>query len=228
MLTPSGIAQGYTVEAIRVFSGEKLFVNDAQTRYAGTDLILPRLDITKESVAHGNVYDQQLERPVLLEHRTACHRHPIPRLYHSVAPLLPTGEISIAGSAVKANVSNFTYITDHHAEILKPDYVHDLARPTIIDSPAQIDVHDTHELSHASFALMEFGFSTHSVHTDPRHVERGALNLPETSTLEVSSPSNMFSPGLSWLSVNGILCAATPAMIGNGEGPPGMRRTTQN
>jgi hypothetical protein len=73
---------------------------------------------------------------------------------------------------------------------------------------------------------MDFGFSTHSVHMDMRHVELEAdAVLPGLlPLLSVTGPpnANIFPPGPGWLFVllDGVPSVGVRVMVGSGASPP--------
>jgi hypothetical protein len=60
----------------------------------------------------------------------------IPRLYHSVATLVPSGNIMIAGSNPNKDVSTAKYPTEYRVEWLSPPYLNDPSRPVISEAPS--------------------------------------------------------------------------------------------
>lgn len=59
----------------------------------------------------------------------------IPRLYHSVASLTPSGEVMIAGSNPNDDISTTKYQTEYRVEWLRPPYIGHLNRPVIVGLP---------------------------------------------------------------------------------------------
>ena len=70
--------------------------------------------------------------------------------------------------------------------------------------------------------LMDFGFSTHSIHQDLRAVELEASAL--SRDVLVNSPPNapVYPPGPAWIFVlvNGVPSVGKQIMVGSGAGPP--------
>jgi hypothetical protein len=59
----------------------------------------------------------------------------IPRLYHSVATLVPSGKIMIAGSNPNKDFATNKYPTEYRVEWLIPPYLNDRSRPVISEFP---------------------------------------------------------------------------------------------
>ncbi len=127
-----------------------------------------------------------------------------PRLYHSVALLLPDATIWIGGG----NPQRGQY--EHHMEIYKPAYLFTrdsnnnvvaAARPTIASAPSAINWGNTFSVASpdaanvASISLMHLGASTHSFDMDQRMV--GLSFSAGSGTLSVTAPpnSNIAPPG---------------------------------
>lgn len=127
-----------------------------------------------------------------------------PRLYHSVALLLPDATIWVAGG----NPQRGQY--EHHMEIYKPAYLftrdsnHNVvaaAQPTITSAPSAISWGNTFTVTSpdaaniASISLMHLGASTHSFDMDQRMV--GLAFSAGSGTLSVTAPpnSNIAPPG---------------------------------
>jgi PKD repeat protein len=116
-----------------------------------------------------------------------------PRLYHSVALLLPDGRVWVAGS----NPTEGTY--DNRMEVYSPAYLFKAdgtpaARPTISAAPAVIgwgagfQISTPNAASIASVVLMRNGSSTHGFDMEQRHL---SLSFTAgTGTLSVTSPPN--------------------------------------
>jgi hypothetical protein len=118
-----------------------------------------------------------------------------PRLYHSVALLLPDATVLTAGSNPHSG------IYDQHIEIYSPAYLFDASgnlatRPAITGAPAQIDnstgapfqVQTPDALNIASVVLIKPGSDTHAF-----DMEQRLVGLPFTATagaLSVNGPSN--------------------------------------
>lgn len=156
VLTDEGIAAGWQVEqmpqarmmpdAVLLPTGEVLIVNGAATGISG----------------YGNVFDQvgasNADNPVFTPVLYNPNGPPgqrfisvdmpisqIPRLYHSVATLTPSGDIMIAGSNPNLDRSEVKYGTEYRVEWLRPPYMHG-ARPEIIHGPKKVEYGETMHL----------------------------------------------------------------------------------
>lgn len=125
-----------------------------------------------------------------------------PRLYHSVALLLPDATVWLAGG----NPQRGTY--EKHMEIYQPGYLFTgTARPVISNAPALISFSHpaqnpfqvtlpagTAPSSIASVVLVRMGAVTHAFNTDQRLV--GFSFTTGTNVLNVALPSSSSYPGL--------------------------------
>ncbi|QRW24733.1 glyoxal oxidase [Rhizoctonia solani] len=237
-ITEAGIAGGWQVEempdrrvmpdAVLLPDGRAVVVNGGRTGIAGYGNV-------KLQVGSSNA-DDPVFTPVLYDpkapagHRFSTEGMPssdIPRLYHSVATLVPDGSIMIAGSNPNLDVSTVKYGTEYRVEWLKPDYM-SLPRPRIVKLPDQIafmgsftlDITLTEEANNITVSLMDLGFVTHSVHMNSRLVELECKLASDRRTLTVSSPPSgtVYPPGPAWIYVlaDGIPSVGRKLMVGNG------------
>ncbi len=139
----------------------------------------------------------------------------VPRLYHSVALLLPDGRVFISGSGSDTGVPD-----EKSYQIYSPSYLFKGARPTITAAPsgvqygtaAFIQTPDAADI--ASVSLIRTGSVTHSFDQNTR-----ALTLPFTQTsggLNVQMPANgnIAPPGYYMLSiVNGRGVPSVSTMV---------------
>ncbi|RKO92801.1 glyoxal oxidase N-terminus-domain-containing protein, partial [Blyttiomyces helicus] len=120
----------------------------------------------------------------------------IPRLYHSVATLLPTGEVLIAGSNPSQQKLTSSYPTEYRVEIFSPPYMSAPNRPVITSSPPLINYNSAFTIKvqgavvgETTVVLSHPGFSTHGVHHGQRMVEL-------TTTTTVAGVTTVTSPPL--------------------------------
>ncbi|POW10014.1 hypothetical protein PSTT_06421, partial [Puccinia striiformis] len=123
-------------DLIMMPDGRVLIVNGAKTGVAGYGNLVDRVG--------GSNADNPNFTPVLYDpdapagHRFTTEGMPtsrIPRLYHSVAALVPSGKIIIAGSNPNKDFSTNTYPTEYRVEWLSPPYLTDPSRPVISEIP---------------------------------------------------------------------------------------------
>ncbi|KAF9415402.1 hypothetical protein BGZ76_004800 [Entomortierella beljakovae] len=203
-------------DAVILADGKILLINGCQTGYAG--------------FRHGNdpiltpaIYDPNAP---LGSRFTEWVASDIPRMYHSVAMLLPDATVFVAGSNENSEVrlKDVPYPTEYRIESLTPPYLTtDLARPEIISTiPAKatygqklqvtVDVKDKSKYEpNAVFMLGHRGFVTHSTHMSQRMTKLVSRQgkVDETKiTYEVEMPpnANLMPPGPHYIHVlnNGV------------------------
>ena len=152
-LTDDGIAAGWQVEqmpeartmpdAVILPTGKILIVNGAGTGISGYGNVVNQVGASN---ADNPVYTPVLYDPVApLGQRFSSAGLPasnIPRLYHSVATLTPSGSIMIAGSNPNLDRSEEVYGTEYRVEWLDPPYMA-ADRPTLSNVPKRIDFKQT-------------------------------------------------------------------------------------
>ncbi|CAI2182707.1 12086_t:CDS:2 [Funneliformis geosporum] len=173
--------------------------------------------------------------PVLYDHRapigkrfTRLTSSKIPRLYHSVATLVPDGRVFVTGSNPNAVVrtKDTKYITDFRVEMFTPPYfqknikratITSVAGKTLLNKgairvkynkvvPVTVTIDDPNAVFSA--ALVHYGFVTHSVHMSQRYVVCTVKNVVKKSngvvTMDVIMPpnGNMIAPGRNYLYIN--------------------------
>ncbi|KAH7093911.1 glyoxal oxidase N-terminus-domain-containing protein [Auriculariales sp. MPI-PUGE-AT-0066] len=239
-LTSAGIAAGWVVEqlpdgrimpdAIMLPTGKILIVNGGKSGYSGYGNVKNQVG---QSNAANPVYTPVLYNPAIALNSSnprarfssaGLPTSNIARMYHSVATLIPDGSIWIAGSSPSLDVTKVTFATEYRAEVMKPDYV-SMTRPVITSAPSIMGYNLMYSIklqtvpsatSTVEVALMDFGFSTHAVHMDMRHVQLVANSTPIVGPVMIQSPPNhnIFAPGRAGC-FKGVRVT-----IGSGAGPP--------
>ena len=149
VLSEGGIKSGWAVEdmpdsrvmpdAVTLPDGKILILNGARSGIAGYGNV-------KNQVGQSNAANP-IFQPVLYDPEAPIGRRfssdgipssQIPRLYHSVASLTPSGAIMIAGSNPNLDRSNVKYGTEYRVEWLFPPYMAE-ARPTYSGVPAGVE-----------------------------------------------------------------------------------------
>ncbi|KAG8696208.1 hypothetical protein FRC09_008661 [Ceratobasidium sp. 395] len=241
-LDNAGIAAGWQTEqmpegrvmpeAVILPTGLILIINGAQTGVAGYGNV-------PDQVGSSNA-DNPAFTPVLYDpdspagSRFSSEGMPtsnIPRMYHSVATLIPDGRVMIAGSNPNLDVEERKYKTEYQVEYLSPPYMTQ-ARPTYSGLPRtwnygqviSLPLKSNSGMGSIKVALMDLGFCTHGVHMDQRMVELPCELDKDGMHLKVTGPPNaaIYPPGRAWLFVivDGIPSEASMTLIGNGSGPP--------
>lgn len=166
----------------------------------------------------------------------------IPRLYHSIAILLPDASVFVAGSNPNPNVNLSTvYPTTYKADIFYPPYFSAKTRPapTGIPStisyggdPFDITIPATSYSGSANAAadattvvLIRTGFTTHAMNMGQRFVQLNntyTVNQDGSIVLHVAQAPpnpNLLQPGPSFLYVviNGIPSIGKQVIVGNGQ-----------
>ncbi|EFP83743.1 uncharacterized protein PGTG_09456 [Puccinia graminis f. sp. tritici CRL 75-36-700-3] len=243
VLTTSGIKQGWKTEQmpsprimpdlIMMPDGKVLIVNGAKTGVAGYGNLVDKVG---NSNADNPNYTPVLYDPIApAGQRFTTMGMPtstIPRLYHSVSTLVPSGKIMIAGSNPNKDFSTNKYATEYRVEWLIPPYLNDRSRPVISDFPRMANYKDKvkvklsgtgNDLSkqRVEAVLLDLGFVTHSVHMDSRLVKLEIVVDPQANALQAVVPPSpeIYPPGYAWLHVliNGIPSTGKRIMIGSGK-----------
>ncbi|KAG9319394.1 hypothetical protein KVV02_005394 [Mortierella alpina] len=212
-------------DAIILADGRVMLLNGVMTGYAG--------------FRHGNdpiltpvVYDPNAPHGSRFTNWTASE---IPRMYHSVAMLLPDGTVFVAGSNENSEVrlEGVPYPTEYRVEIFTPPYLTtDLARPEIVSKIPEkatyaqkvavtIDVKDKSKYEpEITFMLGHKGFVTHSTHMSQRMTKLKATagKVEGTQiTYEVEMPpnANIMPPGPHYIHVlnNGVPSVAVHFLL---------------
>ena len=113
----------------------------------------------------------------------------VPRLYHSIAMLLPSGQVLVAGTGDLSGVTD-----ELSAQVFSPPYLFDGARPTITSSPSVVQYGSTFQVSTpdaasiASVSLIRPAAVTHSFNESSRRV---SLSFTESNgMLNVQAPAS--------------------------------------
>ncbi|KAK2466715.1 hypothetical protein APHAL10511_000973 [Amanita phalloides] len=239
VLTESGISNGWEVEhmpqartmadAVLLPDGKVLIVNGASSGISGYGNVM---DGVGESNADNPAYT-----PVLYDPRAPSGQRfskdgmptsNIPRLYHSVATLTPSGNVMIAGSNPNLDRSEIEYGTEYRVEWLSPPYM-SKPRPKIENYKTKIGYGEDFQMTFSCpttidrvvVVLMDFGFITHGVHANTRRVV--LEHTLQGNTLTVKGPPNgsIYPPGPAYLHVlvDDIPSEGVKVMIGSGESP---------
>lgn len=153
VLTEDGIAAGWQVEqmpqartmpdAVILPTGKILIVNGAATGISGYGNVV---DQVGASNADNPVFTPVLYDPAApVGARFSSAGLPtsdIPRLYHSVATVVPSGSVMIAGSNPNLDRSEIKYGTEYRVEWLDPPYM-SMDRPTLDNVPEKIGYEQT-------------------------------------------------------------------------------------
>ncbi|CAG8510502.1 9606_t:CDS:10 [Acaulospora colombiana] len=216
-------------DGVILADGKTLFLNGAGRGIAGYNSKDKKTGVVTQQA------DQPVLTPVLYDFRKPLGQRfstqgasEIPRLYHSVATLIPDGRVFVAGSSPQANVvtNNTEFPTEFRVEYFSPSYVSQTKspRPTITSVAGQTNLNKgavrvsynskvsvTVKLNVPSgvftAALMHYGFVTHSTHMSQRYVICKVENVKATSggfTMDVLMPPNpnIIAPGVNYLSIN--------------------------
>lgn len=226
-------------DAVILSDGKTLFLNGAGRGIAGYN--------TKDK-ATGKVTqlaDQPVLTPLLYDFRKPLGQRwskqgasTIPRLYHSVATLIPDGRVFVAGSSPQSNVeTNGTqFPTEFRVEYFSPPYVTQTKHPRPVitnvagntklnQGPIRVsynkNVAVTVKLAASdgvfTAALIHNGFVTHSTHMSQRYVickVSGVKKTKDGFTMNVLMPQNpnIIAPGLNYLSIDNQGIPATTSI----------------
>ncbi|WAR57638.1 hypothetical protein PtB15_8B691 [Puccinia triticina] len=243
VLTTPGIKEGWKIEQmptprimpdlIMMPDGKVLIVNGAKTGAAGYGNLVDK--VGNSNADNPNFTPVLYDPTATVGQRFTSQGMPtstIPRLYHSVATIVPNGKIMIAGSNPNKDVTTRKYPTEYRVEWLSPPYIDDPSRPVISEFPRianykqQITVKlggtgpDLSKLR-VEAVLLDLGFVTHSVHMDSRLVKMETAADLQNNVLTVVIPPSpeIYPPGYAWLHVlvNGIPSTGKRIMIGSGK-----------
>ncbi|KAG6910297.1 hypothetical protein DXG01_011694 [Tephrocybe rancida] len=249
LLTEEGIAEGWKVEmmpqartmpdAVLLPTGEVLIVNGAGTGISGYGNVLNQVG---SSNADHPVLTPILYNPLAVSgSRFSSAGMPsssIPRLYHSVATLTPTGSIMIAGSNPNLDRSEVKYGTEYRVEWLSPPYIA-MKRPEIVGEVAQVKFGEEVKVQvvvpkslqgKETVALMDLGFVTHASHANARLVYLECSRAGNILTIIGPPDGNIYPPGPGWiyLVVDGVPSVGVKVMVGDGNGPPVDKKAYEN
>jgi len=165
----------------------------------------------------------------------------IPRMYHSVATLLPDGSIFVSGSNPNydVNTKGVKYPTEYRVEIFYPSYFNErrpepqgllqqlsYGGPPFNVSLSKDDLFGSmNNIQNATVVVMRTGFSTHTMNMGMRslHLDMSYTgNADGSGVLHVSQmPPNpaVFAPGPAFIFVvvNGVPSIGSPVMVGSGR-----------
>ncbi|KAJ6502259.1 copper radical oxidase [Mycena sanguinolenta] len=245
VLTQDGIQEGWKTEqmpearlmpdAVILPTGQVLIVNGAGTGISGYGNVLHQVGASN---ADNPVLKPVLYTPSAPEGsrftQVGMPQSDIPRLYHSVATVVPDGRVMIAGSNPNLDRSAVKYGTEYRVEWLSPPYM-SKGRPQLKKVPKQLDFGQTLVLRvqlqsqvpdkpDIKVALMDFGYVTHAVHANSRMVYLEAtLSDDGTNELTITGPpsGNVYPPGPAWIVVvvDDIPSVTQQLIIGDGKSP---------
>ncbi|CAG8602698.1 17193_t:CDS:2, partial [Racocetra persica] len=149
----------------------------------------------------------------------------IPRMYHSIAMIIPSGKVLVSGSNPNGvpNV-NGPFPTEFRVETFSPPYLFTGARPEIKQAPKDLKYGQSFEIDYVAYSgtrkmtvnLHQAGFVTHSVHMSQRLVWLDITNF-EDKKLSVTAPAGgaIAPPGPYLLNIldNGIPAKAVWVML---------------
>ncbi|KAG8813992.1 hypothetical protein FRC17_001343 [Serendipita sp. 399] len=232
-LSEAGVQRGWEVEqmpqtrvmpdAVLLPTGDIVIVNGAMSGIAGYGNVI-------DQVGSSNA-DHPAMSPVLyrssapIGSRFSSGGLPtsnIPRMYHSVATLVPDGRVMITGSNPNLDRSSTRYGTEYRVEWLKPSWMDDETSRPLLSANASL----------IQFAS-EFTVTIDPKGGDPNQIRGTRLVFleftPEQTqdsllTLRVRAPphSAIYPPGPGWLYlvVGDKWSVATYVLIGDGSNPP--------
>ncbi|KAK0196831.1 copper radical oxidase [Armillaria mellea] len=238
-ITDEGIKKGWQGEtmpqartmadAVLLPTGHVVIVNGAGSGIAG-------YGNTKDQVGASNADNPVLESIIYdptaepgQRFSSTGVRSVIPRLYHSVATLTPSGSVMIAGSNPNLDRSDVKYGTEYRAEWLNPPYM-DMPRPSIDQMPKQIlygqKIHvcvafGSAEPTSVTVALMDYGYVTHGVHANSRLVYLDVTINGKYLVVTGPPTPEVYPPGPGWMHVveNGVPSKGLKIMVGDGKDP---------
>ena len=144
-------------------------------------------------------YAAELWSPVT-ETWTTLSSMQTPRLYHSIALLMPDGRVLVTGGG--ASDTNPPAPDEENAEIFSPPYLFNGVRPTISSAPAAalsyggsffIGTPDASSI--ASVALIRTGAVTHAFDQNARYQKLSFTVAPGGLTVNAPANSNLAPPG---------------------------------
>ncbi len=120
----------------------------------------------------------------------------VPRLYHSIAMLMPDGRVLVAGTGDRPGVPN-----EYSAQIFSPPYLFNGPRPTITSSPSVVQYGSNFQVSTPDAASIT------------------SVSLIRTAAVTHSFDESTRRVSLAFTASNGVLNVQAPA--NGGDAPPG-------
>ncbi|CDZ96713.1 Immunoglobulin-like fold [Phaffia rhodozyma] len=242
VLTEAGIAAGWSVESlphpwlmpdsVLTPDGKIIFANGCQSGYAGYGNVedLVGLSNCANPVLQPVLYDPNAPKGTRFS-TTGIPASNIPRVYHSVATLVPDGRIMIAGSSPCPDVCNEILPTEFRVEWLSSPALSS-NRPVYSNLPKNIPFNSTFNLTVSAgsipsgttdveVALMDLGFKTHSNSANMRLVYLTTQIVGTTLVVQAPPNGQIYppGPGYIYLVVNGVPSEATKVIVGSGVNP---------
>ncbi|RUS33824.1 glyoxal oxidase N-terminus-domain-containing protein [Jimgerdemannia flammicorona] len=207
-------------DGVLLADGKILFVNGCQRGFAGYN------GRNNDPQFTPVIYDPV--KPLGQRWITGLVSSTIARMYHSVALLIPDGTVWIAGSGCidPPNATATPYPTEFRVEYFSPPYLFSTPRPLISNVPTSlypaqrfaININlQSDSTPDVKAALINPGFSTHSLHMSQRYVGLESSLSEDGLNLEVVAPpnNNIFPPGPAWFYVtnNGVPAQGVQVMV---------------
>ena len=121
----------------------------------------------------------------------------VPRLYHSIAMVLPDGRVLVAGSGQDTGV-----IDQFDIEIFSPPYLFKGPRPSITSAPQTLAygssffVETLDNASITSVSLIKTSAVTHFFNQDQRFINLNFSQAPGGLTVQAPTNNNLATPGI--------------------------------
>lgn len=237
-------------DSVLLPTGEIVFVNGAGTGYSGFGSTFNPVGESNADVPALSPAVYSGDKPAGQRFTSLGVRTDIPRMYHSVATLTPNGDVMITGSNPNADRILRKYQTEYRVEWLRPPYMNS-PRPSYKGLPLVVGFGTLFRLevevpagassntsdikgkkdpvrhvtlfahSYFSVALMDLGFSTHSMHANTRLVYLDFTASADTLTIAAPPDAGIYPPGPGYIFViyDGIPSKAAHTLIGDGKSP---------
>jgi hypothetical protein len=144
------------------------------------------------------VYAAELYNPIT-NSWTLLKSMRVPRLYHSIALLLPDGRVLVAGKDRDNNPLPFKW-SEYRVEVFSPPYLFKGPRPTITRAPAEIGFGKTFSVRTTDPAIIDRailirpGAVTHSFNHNQRAIGLAITSRTSVSVRLKAPPSGLIAP----------------------------------